>query len=130
MGSHVLSRQDTVECDPVAMDDEMPIDFDHLQRFTLGNRSLEREVLTLFRTQSRICLDRLRAAHSDRAWKEAAHTIKGSAAGIGAWAVQEAARSAERLVGDERLADGDAAIAELEDTLEKTDVFIGQFLNE
>lgn len=109
---------------------DLPIDFDHLQSFTLGNRNLEREVLTLFRAQSRQCLDRLRAATDDRAWKEAAHTLKGSASGIGAWDVREASEKAERLQGAERQGGGSAAIAELEAAIAQTDVFIAQFLNE
>lgn len=74
-----------------------PVDLVHLSRFTLGSRDLEREVLQLFRVQSRLYLDRLRDAGDRAAWRIAAHTIKGSARGIGAWAVAQAAEAAELL---------------------------------
>jgi hypothetical protein len=51
----------------------------HLSRYTLGVRNLEREVVELFCTQSAIYLERLREAPSDRQWKDAAHSLKGSA---------------------------------------------------
>ena len=110
--------------------DDLPIDFEHLQSFTLGNRNLEREVLTLFRDQSRLCIDRLRSAADDKSWKEAAHTLKGSASGIGAWAVRDATEKAERLAGPARIVDGTAAITAVESAVDETDVFIAQFLNE
>lgn len=109
---------------------ELPIDFDHLQRFTMGNRSLEREVLDLFRTQSHSCVERLKGAGDDRAWREAAHTLKGAAAGIGAWAVHEASRAAEKMQGEVRTRDGQSAIGALEAALCDTDAMIAQFLNE
>ena len=130
MRNLATNQSEALEPDLSMMGDDLPIDFDHLQRFTLGNRCLEREVLTLFRTQARTCIDRMRQADDDKAWHEAAHTLKGSAAGIGAWAVQEAAREAERLAGPERLSGAEAAIAGLESAVGQTDVFIAQFLNE
>lgn len=77
-----------------------PVDLVHLARYTLGNRALEREVLELFRTQSTLYLQRLRDAVSDKAWRDAAHTIKGSARGIGAWYVAHTAEAAEKLDAD------------------------------
>jgi len=56
-----------------------PVDLVHLSRYTLGVRNLEREVVELFCTQSAIYLERLREAPSDRQWKDAAHSLKGSA---------------------------------------------------
>lgn len=84
---------------------ETPVDLVHLARHTLGDAHLEREVLQLFVTQSRIYINRLKEAGNAEQWKRAAHTIKGSARGIGAWAVAECAETAERLghdVEDER----------------------------
>ena len=72
-----------------------PIDLVHLSHYTLGDSTLEREILQLFRAQSRIYLDRLRDSDSKGDWFEAAHTIKGSARGIGAWQVAEFAEAAE-----------------------------------
>lgn len=76
-----------------------PVDLAHLTRYTLGERKLEREVLALFRSQSSICLERLRAAASEENWREAAHSLKGSALAIGAWRAAEAADRAEQLSG-------------------------------
>lgn len=69
------------------------IDEAHLGRMTLGDRRLEREVLELFLRQTAIMLDRIASAPPPMA-AAAAHTLKGSARGIGAWRV---ARAAERL---------------------------------
>lgn len=77
-----------------------PVDLVHLARHTLGDEDLEREVLQLFVTQSRIYLNRLKEAGDRAQWQRAAHTIKGSARGIGAWAVAERAEQAELLGHD------------------------------
>lgn len=66
-----------------------PVDLVHLAKYTMGNRELEHEVLTLFSKQSLIYLERLRNAADQQTWKEAAHTLKGSARGIGAWQVAD-----------------------------------------
>jgi HPt (histidine-containing phosphotransfer) domain-containing protein len=91
-----------------------PVDLVHLSKFTMGNRDLEREVLTLFRKQSVLFIDRMRHANDDQSWKEAAHTMKGSARGIGAWAVGDAAYEAEQLHGGDREIYGPAAVAKLD----------------
>lgn len=101
---------------------ERPVDLVHLARYTLGNRSLEREVLELFLTQSKLYLSRLKEAVSDKAWRDAAHTIKGSARGIGAWQVATSAEAAEALQGaalkksrQRALADLDASVLQVND---------------
>jgi HPt (histidine-containing phosphotransfer) domain-containing protein len=72
-----------------------PIDRGHLARCTRGDLALEREVLELVRIQLPLSLARLQAAASGSEWKNAAHTIKGSAAAIGAWRLACAAERAE-----------------------------------
>jgi len=72
-----------------------PIDFDHLRRYTLGDARLEREVLELFCSHAPVLVAELRKAVSDRAWRDAAHSLKGSARAIGAWEVARAAELAE-----------------------------------
>jgi HPt (histidine-containing phosphotransfer) domain-containing protein len=86
------------------------IDQDHLGRMTLGDRRLEREVLELFLRQTTIILNRIAAAEPALA-SAAAHTLKGSARGIGAWRV---ARAAELL---EQAADGNAGDAGMADAI-------------
>jgi HPt (histidine-containing phosphotransfer) domain-containing protein len=73
--------------------DDRPIDLVHLARATLGDRSLEREVLQLFDRQAGLLIARMRAA-APSGIAALAHTLKGSARGIGAWRV---ARAAEML---------------------------------
>ena len=71
-------------------------DLVHLARHTLGNRELEHEVLRLFERQSVIYLSRLKGADKETECCRAAHTIKGSARGIGAWRVALIAEALER----------------------------------
>ena len=78
---------------PSLAPDDRPIDLVHLARTTFGDRSLEREVLQLFDRQSSILITRMRTA-TPAAVAALAHTLKGSARGIGAWRV---ARAAELL---------------------------------
>jgi len=73
---------------------ERPIDLVHLARMTLGDRSLEREVLQLFDRQAVMLVARMRAAEPC-AVAAVAHTLKGSARGVGAWRVAGAAEAVE-----------------------------------
>lgn len=72
-----------------------PIDLGHLSRMTLGERSLEREVLALFDRQADILLNRMTSA-APSGIATLAHTLKGSAVGIGAWGVARAAEAVEK----------------------------------
>jgi HPt (histidine-containing phosphotransfer) domain-containing protein len=71
------------------------IDLDHLRRMTLGNRDVEIEVLRLFSVQARSLLTELHASGGEMT-PMSVHTIKGSALGIGANAVAQAALAVER----------------------------------
>src|SRR5277367_1902794 len=93
------------------------LDEDHLARMTLGDRRLEREVLEIFLRQAAIMLERIAGAEPALA-AAAAHTLKGSARGIGAWRVARAAEQLEYAAGAEssqaKAGQGmDAAIEEL-----------------
>jgi HPt (histidine-containing phosphotransfer) domain-containing protein len=79
---------------PMPAPAEAVIDFEHLARMTLGEPSLEAEVLTLFDRQADILLARMQDA-PPAAVAAFAHTLKGSARGIGAWRVAEAAEAVE-----------------------------------
>jgi HPt (histidine-containing phosphotransfer) domain-containing protein len=70
------------------------LDRDHLARMTFGDRSLEREVLQLFDRQSELLLERMRASEP-AAIATLAHTLRGSAVGIGATRVAGAASEVE-----------------------------------
>lgn len=81
---------------------EPPIDFDHFEAATFGDRALQREVLGLFETQAVKLLQTIReTAGAEQA--AAAHALKGAARGIGASAVAEEA---------EKIEQGDAAAVE------------------
>jgi HPt (histidine-containing phosphotransfer) domain-containing protein len=71
------------------------VDVAHLARMTLGEKRLEREVLELFERQADMLLARM-AAEEPRMVGAFAHTLAGSASGIGAWRVAEAASALER----------------------------------
>ena len=79
---------------------------------TLGDRRLEREVLEIFVRQTVIMLERIAGAEPALA-AAAAHTLTGSARGIGAWRV---ARAAEQL---ERAANGKSGAAALDEAVEE-----------
>lgn len=72
------------------------IDVGHLNRQTMGDRSLEREVLELFRRQARILMFRFDALTNPTERADVAHTLKGSARGVGANRVAFAADELER----------------------------------
>jgi HPt (histidine-containing phosphotransfer) domain-containing protein len=80
---------------PDAPDAGREIDLRHLARYTLGNRALEAEVLALFAAQLPHTIAALRAAQCEKAWRVAAHTLKGSARAVGAWRLAELAQEAE-----------------------------------
>jgi HPt (histidine-containing phosphotransfer) domain-containing protein len=84
------------------------IDAEHLARMTLGERSLEREVLALFDRQADLLLPRIRRGDPALA-AASAHTLKGSAVGIGAFGVARAAEAVEQAK--------DASVAVAIDTL-------------
>jgi len=105
------------------------IDEDHLRKMTLGDRSLEREVLEIFARQTSVMLSRLVEAEPARA-AALAHTLKGSARGIGAWRVARATEQLEQAAG---LCDWDAlglAISQLETACSEVRDAIGARLND
>jgi HPt (histidine-containing phosphotransfer) domain-containing protein len=76
---------------------EPTLDLEHLGRMTLGDRNLEREVLQLFDRQTAMLAERLHGASAAVA-ASCAHTLKGSARGIGAWPLARASEQVERAV--------------------------------
>ena len=94
---------------------EPAIDLQHLSRMTLGERSLEREVLSLFDRQVEILLPRIRQ-RAPAAAAALAHTLKGSALGIGAWQVARAAEAVEQAKAVEIAAAVDALGAAIIET--------------
>jgi HPt (histidine-containing phosphotransfer) domain-containing protein len=108
---------------PSLAPDDRPIDLVHLARMTLGERSLEREVLSLFDRQSTLLLARMRSA-APAGILTLAHTLKGSARGIGAWRVARAAEALE--VAD--AANGGAALDALDAATNEARALIAELL--
>jgi HPt (histidine-containing phosphotransfer) domain-containing protein len=73
------------------------VDLAHLFRMTLGDRALEREILQLFSRQTDMLMARMQDA-APASVAAMAHTLKGSARGIGAWRVAHAADVVELAV--------------------------------
>jgi HPt (histidine-containing phosphotransfer) domain-containing protein len=70
------------------------LDRAHLAGMTFNDRSLEREILQLFDRQAELLMQRIRASEP-AAIATLAHTLKGSAASIGADQVARAAEATE-----------------------------------
>ena len=79
------------------------VDQAHLNRMTGGDEALTTEVLGLFREQCDLWMRLLEPTTATLDWGNAAHTIKGSARGIGAWQLGEVCGGAEEAARDGQL---------------------------
>ena len=117
--------------DPVAAPSlaavETPIDVTHLARMTLGDASLEREVLQLFDRQADILLARMQQV-TPTAAAAYAHTLKGSSSGIGAFKVARAAEVVENAATRNAEADVVAAISRLGTAISEARAMIAELL--
>jgi HPt (histidine-containing phosphotransfer) domain-containing protein len=120
-----LDRIEWMPSPPLAPDDG-PIDIVHLRRMTLGDAALEREVLTMFAAQASRQAQALAAMPTDA--PALAHTLKGSARAIGAFAVADAAAHLETLIkGGQQTAE---ALSELNDAVAQARAAIEAMLGE
>jgi len=71
------------------------VDFDYLEDFAAGDEAMIDEVLALFREQSAIWGAMLAPEHEG--WRDAVHTLKGSARGVGATGLGEACQRCEAV---------------------------------
>jgi HPt (histidine-containing phosphotransfer) domain-containing protein len=90
-----LQRMDWMPSPPLAPIDS-PLDLDHLSRMTLGDAELEQEVLAMFAEQTVRLMAAMTAQPAEAG--ALAHKLKGSACGIGAFAVADAAASLETAI--------------------------------
>ncbi len=74
---------------------EPPIDLEHFEAATFGDRALQREVLGLFGEQAAKLLQVIRSSGAKER-SEAAHALKGAARGIGAFLVAAEAEKIEQ----------------------------------
>lgn len=72
------------------------IDFSHLEHYVGNDKAVIREVLALFSDQARTVLPTLDPDGPSEQWRHAAHSLKGSALGIGATALAQACSEAEQ----------------------------------
>jgi HPt (histidine-containing phosphotransfer) domain-containing protein len=84
---------------------ERPVDLDHLNRYTGGDRGLNQEILKLFEDQCVATLAQLEALAKDdgagsKSWHELTHTLKGAARGVGAFGLADVAAEAEKIPSD------------------------------
>ena len=111
---------------PPLVPDDGPIDIAHLRRMTLGDAALEREVLTMFSAQAAHLAKALAAMPADA--PALAHTLKGSARAVGAFAVADAAAHIETLI---RSGSNPAeALGELDDAVAKARAAIEAMLDQ
>ena len=71
-----------------------PVDLAHLARQTMGDRGLEQEVLALFVQQALVVRDQILGADVKQRLL-LAHGLKGSARGVGAFAIADCAAAIE-----------------------------------
>ena len=102
-----------------------PIDRVHLARYTMGNLALEIEILGLFAGQAPSTFAELKEAQTDKAWRDAAHTLKGSARAVGAWRVAERAEQAEALTSAADELVRHTVLQALHDALAQSYAYIG-----
>ena len=118
-GAAAIRHRSTSDCKPRCAD---PVDLVHLSKQSLGDRALETEILMLFLSQSVLYLDRMTNASTKSERRLAAHTIIGSAKGIGAWTVAEcAAKHSDGF-------DGGADLKELWTAVSDANIYIESLL--
>jgi HPt (histidine-containing phosphotransfer) domain-containing protein len=102
-----------------------PVDLVHLAKQCLGDENLELEVLRLFDTTLATYFGRLKLATSFDDLAINVHSIKGAAAGVGAWGVSELADGMEkdlragRPLLPERIDDLGLAVEEVRDFIRR-----------
>jgi len=71
------------------------VDLAHLDQYTLGDLSLQSELLQLFRVQLKNQTEELVSCADATLWRSAVHTLKGAARSVGAAQVAEVAEALE-----------------------------------
>jgi len=77
------------------------VDFTYLETYAAHDQVVVDEVLALFREQAALWMRLLDPTTANEAWRDAAHTLKGSALGVGAGALAEACAAAESAAGQD-----------------------------
>lgn len=112
--------------EPSSASASKPVDMDHLARYTGGDVAVQAEVFALFREQAVLWMRLLEPDATDDAWSSAAHTMKGAARGIGAFALGDACEAAEGLMGPEARVRRSVAAQDVRTALNAVLEFIGR----
>ena len=83
--------------DDTTPNEALLFDQDHLARYIGSDDGLRTELLGLMREQAKRCLDLMANANDRSSWRIAAHTLKGAARGVGAFALADACDAAEEM---------------------------------
>lgn len=100
------------------------VDFSVLESFTGGDAAATEEVLDLFREQAAVWSRLLDA--SLEGWRDAAHTVKGAASGIGALELAQACAAAEKAQDDLAA----PALSRVQDALDRALADVAAYLHE
>ncbi len=113
-----LNNQANKHCDEA-------IDLVHLNRYTMNNVELEKEILQLFCTQCDDYVNNLKTALEDaEGWKQFTHALKGSSRGVGAWRIAAETQAAELMIGDALYTDRISAIHAITIAVEEVSIFV------
>ena len=74
------------------------VDFGYLEAYAANDQAVIDEVLALFREQAAMWRRLLDPTEPVEGWRDAAHTMKGAALGVGAGPLAEACAAAEQAV--------------------------------
>ena len=111
---------------PARTTDGQPVDLAHLGKYTLGSRALDLEILGLFLAQAPETIGRLQEAAAHEQWRRAAHTLKGSARGVGAWRLGDLAYAAETATDWDAAGRRQAIVRDIERELADVAAFVGR----
>ncbi len=89
--AHKANTSTKADADPHSK----PIDLVHLSAQTMGDLTLENEVLEIFLRHAQENIALWKDSQNQENRKRAAHSLKGGARGIGAWDLAELANEAE-----------------------------------
>lgn len=106
-----------------------PIDLVHLAKQTLGDRGLELEILRLFDQSSKTLYQRLVDAQTREERVLNMHSLKGAAAGIGAYTIADIARGGEAALNETGKVDPEV-LSDLGVAVEEVSVFIADLLED
>lgn len=100
------------------------LDLAHLSRYSMGDRALEAELLSLFRAQVRMQASAIALADGAESWKFATHTLKGVARTLGAWRIARTATALEALGLDGSVEERARLLSQLEEQIAECEAAI------